>query len=165
MTVRVSVEGIGPFLSRLEKFDKQVGQALKKEMRKGAAEVSTAARKRLTGLPLSNWGAWNHNGRDLGYGQAKARGGIKPQISRYRKRNTTVAVAYEVGQKNPGGAVFEGAGVGNSPFVQNIVGRWGPRPSVRGGKRTLLPGYYEGIDPAQKRIEQAIRDAERKVGQ
>jgi hypothetical protein len=165
MTVRASVDGVGPFLSRLEKFDKDVAKTLKADMRKGAGEVAAAARKRLTATPLSNWGPWNHNGRDLGFVRAKAASGIKPAISRYRKGGRTVAVAYDVGQKSPGGAVFEGAGKGSTVFVRNIVGRWGARPSVRGGKRTLLPAYYEGIGPAQKRIEKAIRDAERKVGQ
>jgi hypothetical protein len=165
MTIRAQVDGVGPFVARLEKFDKDVAKALKAEMKRGAAEVAAAAKSRITALPLSNWGAWNSGGRDLSFTRAKAAGGIKPMVSRHRKRNTTVSFAYDVGQKSPGGAVFEGVGVGSTAFVKNIVGKWGPRPNVRGGKRTLLPAYYERIGPAQDRIEKAIRDAERKVGQ
>jgi hypothetical protein len=164
MTVRAKVDGVGPFISRLEKFDKDVGKTLKAEMRAGSREVSNAAKGRIGGLALSNWGPWNHNGRDLSFERSKARGGYKVQTSRYRKRNVTVAFGYDVGQTSAGGAVFEGAGKSDTNFTSNIVGKWGPRPNARGGKRVLLPAYYAGIGPATDRIEKAIRDAERKVG-
>jgi hypothetical protein len=164
MAVRVEVDGVGPFISRLEKFDKDVAKVLKGEMRAGAREVSNAAKSQVSGLALSNWGPWNHKGRDLGFNASKARGGYKVQTSRYRKRGVTVAFGYDVAQKSPGGAVLEGAGKSDTNFTRNIIGKWGPRPNARGGKRILLPAYYTGIKPATERIEKAIRDAERKVG-
>jgi hypothetical protein len=164
MAVRASVDGVGPFISRLEKFDKDVAKTLKAEMRGGAREVSSAAKSAIGGLALSNWGPWNNKGRNLSFERSRARGGYKVQTSRYRSRGATVAFGYDVGQTSPGGAVFEGAGANDSTFTRNIVGKWGPRPNARGGKRVLLPAYYKGIGPAQERITSAIRDAERKVG-
>jgi hypothetical protein len=164
VAIRASVDGIGPFVSRLEAFDKDVAKVLKSEMRAGAREVSSAAKSRVTGLALSNWGPWNNNGRNLAFERGAVRGGYKVRTSRYRKQGATVAFGYDVEQSSPGGSVFEGAGKSDTNFTRNIVGKWGPRPNARGGKRVLLPAYYVGIGPAQQRIEQAIRDAERKVG-
>jgi hypothetical protein len=164
VAIRADVDGVGRFLSGLEKFNKDVAKTLKAEMRAGAREVSSAAKGLVPGTALSGWGPWNNNGRDLGFQRGGARSGYKPQISRYRRRGVTESVAYDVVQKSPGGGIFEGVGAGSSTFVQNVVGKWGPRPNVRGGKRLLLPAYYQGIGPATDRIVKAIRRAERSVG-
>lgn len=165
--LRFEVDGLAPLINRLEKFDKDVSKELKSEMRKGADVVARAAKSTVTGQPISGWGVWNHEGRDLGYNPSKVRSGFKVATNRFRRTGVTVAFGYDVVQANAGGSVFEVIGdhsrttdARGDQFVDSVVGR----SSARRKPRTLIPAYYEGIEQARERITEAVREAERKVG-
>jgi len=163
--IGVSVDGVAPFVNRLEKFDKDVSKELKSEMSKGAEVVRDAAASTVSGQPISGWGNWNHNGRDLGYKPDAVKRGLKVATNRHRQRGVTTAFGYDVVQSNPGGAVFEVIGDKSrvtSPqgaqFVDAVSAGAGKKP------RTLIPAYYKGISEAKDRIEAALKTAMRKVG-
>jgi hypothetical protein len=173
--MKLTAEGIAPFINRLEKFDKDVSKALKKDMRMAADDVRKAAVKRLpNGVPISNWGRWRQNGRDLDYDRGRVRKSYKVATNRYRNLGVTTAFGYSVVTENAAAAIFEQVGAptrkGNTSwfssdqFIRTLVNRHGPRPKVKGGKRILVPAYYEAMPSARRKIEKAIREAERKVG-
>jgi hypothetical protein len=158
--MRMEVDGLAPFINRLEKFDKDISKALKKEMRAASATVSSNAKKRISGNPLSNWGSWRSGSRDLSFAPSEVRRGFSVATNRYRRSGATVAFGYDVVQKSTAGSIFETVGkLSGSTFVDQIVNRrGGTRP------RTLIPAYYAEMDQAQARIEEAVRNAEREVG-
>lgn len=166
--MNVEVDGLAQFINRLEKFDKDVSKTLKGEMRSAASMVSKAASGLTPGSALSNWGSFTadgsrggqgRSGNDVSFSSSAVRRGFRVATNRYRKRGVTVAFGYDVKQSNPGGSVFETVGKTSGTFMDNIVAKFtGTRP------RTLLPAYYAGIGPAQAKIEDAIRRAEREVG-
>lgn len=171
----MTVEGIAPFINRLEKFDKDVSKALKKDMRSAADEVRKAAVSRLPGgRPISGWGNWRQNGRDLDYEPNRVRRSYKTVTNRYRNLGVTAAFGYSVVTNNAAAAIFEQVGAparkGNTSwfssdqFIRTLVNRYGPRPNVKGGKRIMVPAYYQAMPAARDKIEKAIREAERKVG-
>ena len=165
--MKFEVEGLAPFVNRLEKFDKDVSKELKAEMRKGADVVAKAAQSTVGGVPISGWGVWNHQGRDLGYNPSKVRSGFKVATNRYRRRGVTAAFGYDVVQSNAGGSVYEVIGDKSrttdsrgEQFVDAVVSR----SSARRNPRTLIPSYYEGIEQARERITAALKVAMRRVG-
>jgi hypothetical protein len=172
--VRLTVTGIAPFINRLEKFDKDVSKALKKEMRAGADLVRQEAIGRVPANPVSNWGTWINNGRDVSYDQGAVRRSYKTVTNRYRRLGVTAAFGYSTVTESPAGAIFEQIGAeqakGNTSwrssaqFRRTVVNRHGVRPNVKGGKRILVPSYYAVIGKVNDRITAAIREAERKVG-
>lgn len=172
--MRIKAEGIAPFINRLEKFDKDVSKELKKEMRRGADEVRQEAVRRVPNNPLSSWGRWIQNGRDLSYDPGSVRKSYKTVTNRYRRLGVTAAFGYSTVTENAGAAIFEQIGAerakGNtdwrssSQFRRYVANRHGVRPRVKGGKRVLVPAYYAVIPRVQERIQKAIREAERKVG-
>ena len=165
--MKFDVEGLAPFINRLEKFDKDVSKELKAEMKKGADVVAKAAGSTVSGVPISGWGTWNHQGRDLGYNPSKVKSGFKVATNRYRRRGVTAAFGYDVVQANAGGSVYEVigdksrvTGPQGEQFVDSVVAA----SSGRRNPRTLVPAYYEGIEQARERIKAALKDAMRKVG-
>jgi hypothetical protein len=174
MAVRASVDGVGPFVSRLEKFDKDVAKVLKREMKQASDLVRKEAVSRVPDNPLSGWGPWMSGGRNLGYEKSRVRSSYKTTTDRYRRRGITVAYGYSVVTSDPAASIFETVGAkkakGNtswrssSQFRRYVVNEYGRRPKVKGGKRILLPSYYAVIGKVHERVKTAIRDAERKVG-
>jgi hypothetical protein len=172
--MKMTVEGIAPFINRLEKFDKDVSKSLKKDMRTAADEVRKAAVKRVPNNPVSGWGRWRQNGRDLDYDTGRVKKSYKTVTNRYRNLGVTAAFGYSAVTENAAAAIFEQVGAdtpkGNTSwfsseqFRRTIINRHGPRPRVKGGKRVLMPAYYEAMPAARRKIEKAIREAERKVG-
>jgi hypothetical protein len=167
-TMNVATPGIGAFINRLEKFDKDVSKELKKDMRKAAGLIAKSARARQE-VPMSHWARYRwieqdrSNGRNLQYNLAAARQGIRVNANRYRASGVTVAFGLTVVQKNPAGAIFELAGSENKSGHRfnrkiNELTTSGPYP------RTLFPAYYDVMPTAVKQIQAAIRNAERKVG-
>lgn len=163
------------FINRLEKFDPDVSKALKKEIRQASGDIVKASRSIWDsyGLPLHNWGyGWNTStGRDLVFHGSAAKGGVKARQYRARKAGVTVAYGYQVVQTNAAAAIFELAGSdndeskdtrgGSNTFNQNLLNKYPNAPFPR----VLYPSYYAGIGPARKRIEAAVQEAARKVGQ
>ena len=166
--MKFEVEGLAPFINRLEKFDKDVSKELKAEMKKGADVVAKAAGSTVSGVPISGWGTWNHQGRDLGYNPSKVKSGFKVSTNRYRRRGVTAAFGYDVVQANAGGSVYEvigdksrvAEGTQGEQFVDSVVAN----SSARRNPRTLVPAYYEGIEQARERIKAALQVAMRRVG-
>ena len=132
--MKFDVEGLAPFINRLEKFDKDVSKELKAEMKKGADVVAKAAGSTVSGVPISGWGTWNHQGRDLGYNPSKVKSGFKVATNRYRRRGVTAAFGYDVVQANAGGSVYEV--IGDKSRVTGPQGELLARASV--GERELL---------------------------
>jgi hypothetical protein len=169
---RVEVQGISPFINRLEKFDKDVSKTLKAEMRRGSNEVAKEARSligALGGNPLSNWGSWSSavrgrtDARDLSFSPAAAKRGIKVQSYRGRSRGVVTSFGYRVKQMNPGGAIFELAGSQNKSgdlFNSNLNAK---HQNIR-YPRILYRAYYAGMSRAETIIKAAIRKAEKEVG-
>lgn len=174
MAIRASVDGIGPFVSRLEAFDKDVAKVLKREMKQASDLVRKEAVGRIPNNPLSGWGPWTSGGRNLGYDKSTVMKSYKTTTDRYRRRGVTVAYGYSVVTENPAASIFETIGAskpkGNTgwrssqQFRRRIINDHGVRPNVKGGKRILLPSYYAVIGQVRERVRNAIRDAERKVG-
>jgi hypothetical protein len=172
--MRLTVEGIAPFINRLEKFDKDVSKELKKEMRSAADMVRREAISRVPSQPLSGWGVWRQDGRDLDYDAGRVRKSYKTVTNRYRNLGVTTAFGYSAVTENPAAAIFEQVGApqpkGNTTwrssaqFRRYITNRYGARPNVKGGKRILVPSYYSVMPKVEERITKAIREAERKVG-
>lgn len=164
--MKFEVEGLAPFINRLEKFDKDVSKELKEGMKSGAGVVAKAAQSTVGGMPISGWGAWTNGSDDLGYRPPKVKSGFKVATNRYRRRGVTTAFGYDVVQANAGGAVFEvigdksrTTGARGDQFVDAVVaGRPGKTP------RTLVPAYYEGFEQARARITAALKVAMRRVG-
>jgi hypothetical protein len=172
--VRVETHGIAQFINRLEKFNKDISKELKKEMRAGADMVRKDAVGRVPANPVSNWGPWTQNGRDLGYDVNTVRRSYKTVTNRYRRLGVTAAFGYSAVTENPAAAIFEQIGAGSpkgntqwrssEQFRRTVVNRHGRRPNVKGGKRILVPAYYAVIGKVNERITKAVREAERKVG-
>jgi hypothetical protein len=167
MASRVDIEGLAPFINRLEKFDKDVSKQLKKEMRGAAGLIVAAAKMRVLKQPLSNWGAWIYSSdkRDLGFDVATVRRGYKVETNRSRNRGITTAFGYDVVQRSAAGAIFEYAGsvTTGSVFNRNLLKN--NDRLIRGTQpRILARAYYDVIHEARARIQTSIQDAARKVG-
>jgi hypothetical protein len=169
---RVEVQGIAPFVNRLEKFDKDVSKTLKKEMRQGANEVAKEARSligAIGGTPLSGWGPWSSSrsgrtdARDLSFTAATAKRGVRVESYRGRSRGVVTSFGYRVKQMNPGGAIYELAGSQNKSgdlFNSNLNNKRGSNRYPR----IMYRAYYAGMSRAETIIRAAIRKAEKEVG-
>jgi len=153
----------------LEKFNKEVGKVLKKEIKQGANEVAKASRRRIPTEGLSNWGQWTESGtrggressgRDLGFIGGWVKRGIIVETQRSRKRGVTVAYGHKVVTRTPAGSIFELAGSASESTMAKNIARKHP---VRKYPRTLFPAYYEAMPTALKKIEAAI-DKAKKLG-
>lgn len=169
---RLEVQGIAPFINRLEKFDKDVSKTLKAEMRRGSNEVAKEARSLISALggnPLSNWGGWSSVGtgrtdaRDLSFNASTAKRGVRVESYRGRSRGVVTSFGYRVKQMNPGGAIYELAGSQNKSgdvFNSNLNSKRGSNRYPR----IMYQAYYAGMSRAQTIIRAAIRKAEKEVG-
>lgn len=169
MVMRVEVDGLSGLVNQLEKFSPDVSKALKSELRKAAGKVASASKSLIPDDALSNWGRWTDSdtGRDLSFLGHVIKTGVAPMTNRYRRGGVTLSFGYDVASKTPGGSIYEVAGPGTRTrgpagdrFVVNLNRKrnGGPLP------RSLYPAYYAAMPAAQKQIEDAVRDAERKVG-
>lgn len=169
----LSVQGLAPFVNRLEKFDKDVSKQLKKEMKQGANEVAKEARSLLSivGNPMSQWAKYSWveqdrpaaDARNLQFSMPAAKKGIKVRSYRGRNRGVTTAFGYRVNQMNPAAAIFETAGsVDKSGAIFNTT-----MNRDHGGNRyprILYRAYYVAMPKVEAKIRAAIRKAEKGVG-
>ena len=170
---RVEVSGLRQVIDALEDIDKSAKTKIERAIRKGGNQVVQAARRRVVGNPLSNWGPWTEStrNRDLGFDTGAVISGIKMQKSNFRRRGVSAGFGFDVYNKNPAGAIFEVIGdkskVGltdydwqGAGFVNRIKGRFpGKNP------RILLPAYYEGLPNGfREEIRDQIIDEARKAG-
>lgn len=157
---KVEVTGLRQVLNALAKTDDQAARIVVKEITAAGKGVAAAAAGRVTGQPLSGWGAWLSNGRDLSFNTGTVRGGFKLRRNNFRRRGVSAGAGWDVYQTTPGGAIFELLGSGSSPFVQRIAERFPTRQP-----RTLLPAYYDVMTPELvERIRDTITNEARKAG-
>lgn len=160
------MQGAGPLVNRLSRFDKDAYKILQREVRAAANEVKDEAARLLpTGNALSNWGAWSvgtgRNGqvgavtllagtRDLGYDEAKVRGSLKTQV-----RKTKTGIVGKVILGDAAGAIFSTAGGRtSSTFTRNLIGKHGSTYP-----RALGPAWASKGPAAGDRIDRAIEAA------
>jgi hypothetical protein len=163
MSFKVDVDGVGPLINQLERFDKDVAKVLKTEMRAGANEVAKAAREMIPESGLRNWGAWTYSkdGRDLGFIGSWVKRGITVSQQRNRQSGITIGFGYDVVTKTPAGSIYELAGSKSDEPMSRAMRKKHP---VTNYPRTLFEAYYAGMPQAKAKIEAAIKKAEEKVG-
>lgn len=168
-TYKIEVTGLRDIINRLGDVDKKAVKVIQTEIKDVSEQVVTNAQGRISGLPMSNWGTWRHNGRDLGFDLRSVVTGIKVQANRFRKRGVNRGFGYDVVQSNAGGSVFEVIGDhsrvnpdhhSGDQFVSYVADTYGmARP------RTLMPAYYSAVTPeVQERIKDRITTEARKAG-
>ncbi len=165
MAVRFKLEGAGVFIGGLEKFNKDVAKALKKDIAAGAERIVKTARADVIGPPLSGWGPWIQygNGRDLTYSPSLVRSGLHRATDRHKRRGITVAYGMNVIQQNAAGAIYEFAGSKNESgefFADLINARFG---AVKKVPRRLGAAYYAEIEGVKELIQKAVEKAESKA--
>lgn len=156
------MNGLAKNINFLEKFNEDVANTLKKEMRTGANEVAKASRSLIPASAVSNWGAWtsSSDGRDLGFIGSWVKRGVSVQTERTRKSGITVGFGYRVVNKTPAGAIYELAG----SRTKNALGRGiNKNKPVARYPRTLFAAYYMAMPTAMTRIETAIEKAKREA--
>ena len=168
----IDVEGVGPLINRLQKFEKDIYKILQKEIRQGAEQVAVAAR-RLTpsGSALSGWGAWNlrtgrtgqvgavtllGGSRDLAFKGEQVRSRIRAKSKVIRRRRGGIqGITGVVETRDPAGAIYSLAG-------SRSTSQFGDALNAKHGSvypRALTPALYEKGPDAMRAIEAAIRRA------
>lgn len=165
------MQGAGPLVNRLARFDRDVYLILRREVRAATEDVKTEAARLLpTGNPLSNWGQWSvgtgRNGqvgavtliagtRDLSYDDGRVRGSLAVQV-----RKTKTGIFGRVLLKDAAGAIFTTAG-GRTPasvFNRNLIDRHGST-----FPRALGPAWTAKAPEAGDRIDRALERAQEAV--
>lgn len=164
----VEVEGVGPLVNRLMRFDKGVYKILRTEVKAGADLIAQDAKKEIIGPALSGWGKWvvatGSSGRvgavtmvqgtrDLSYAPAAVRASIKPRakVSRRRGKGVTGIVG-QVRLMDPAGAIYSRAGAKtDSWFGRNLNREHGTQYP-----RALYPAWERQGPKAGRMIEAAI---------
>ena len=179
---RIEVEkDLKSFLTRLNAFDKDVAKILKRDMKRGANNVTKEARSIIRGSknpPLSNWGkSWqeadrsSQDSRNLRWDTATVMKGIKTRPNTTTRDRAVKAFGFDVVQESAVGSIFELAGLSNKGYRgtrsggsmkmrENIRRRAGRGPSPR----SLFPAYYAAMPQVQREIEAAIAAAAKAVG-
>lgn len=165
--IGLAVDGVGPFINRIEKFDKDISKELKAQIRKAAGPAMREARNSYPSVGLTNWGAWYDSGRkrDLSYQIGEVRKGIRLRQSKIKDRamrSKVVGFGYTITQVNPGGAIIELAGKKSSDrFSLAINAKHGMVSKV---PRFITSAYYSVVPGVRADIEALVKAAMRKVG-
>lgn len=165
----IDVVGASDFINRLKRFDKDTARVLDREMKKAAESVAAYAQSNMPSDGVSNWGRWiaTKDGRDLGYNQSSAAGGIQPKLVMRTRKGVAQVWKASVIEKDPAGAIFMLAGsvAGENPgrgvtFKANINSKRGYGARNSGfWPRVLGPARYEKGEEAANKIEAAIMRA------
>jgi len=167
MAFKVEVTGLRQIVDALNEVDKKAVKVIKKEIATVAEQVVTNAQGRVSGLPISGWGNWSNNGRDLGFDIQSVVTGIKVKANRFRSKGVNRGFGYDVVNSNAGGSIFEVVGdksrvvdARGGNFVDAINARFGAKRP-----RLLMPAYYSAVTPEVKeRIAEQITNEARKAG-
>ncbi|AEI71160.1 hypothetical protein [EBPR siphovirus 6] len=165
------MQGAGPLVNRLARFDRDVYLILRREVKAATEDVKTEAAKLLpTGNPLANWGQWNietgrsgrrgvvtlvTSSRDLSFDDSRVRGSLAVQV-----RKTKTGIFGRVLLKDAAGAIFTTAG-GRTPgsvFNRNLIDRHGST-----FPRALGPAWTAKAPEAGDRIDRALERAQEAV--
>ena len=171
MKIRVEVTGMRRVFNSLEETDKAAYRILTREITEAAKKVQFAAATMVPDRPVSGWGPWNFNNRDVGFYPADVASGFKVRKNNFRSYGVARGIGWDVQQMNPGGAIFEVMGdksrvttKSGERLVDAVNARHG-KPTK--GTRILTKAYYKGLGDAQefrRRITEMIEDAARKAG-
>jgi hypothetical protein len=155
----------------LEETDKKAYRILVREITEAAKKVQFAAATMVPDKPVSGWGPWSFNGRDVGFYPADVAAGFKVRKNNFRSFGVSRGIGWDVQQMNPGGAIFEVMGDfsrvttrSGERLVEAVNNRHG-KPNK--GTRILTKAYYKGLGDAEafrQRITDMIEDAARKAG-
>lgn len=164
--IKVEVTGLRQIIDALDQIDKNAVKHIRKEITSVAKDVVASAQGSVD-QPLSGWGGWGANGRDLGFDPGMVSKGIRVKSNRFRSRGVNRGFGYDVVNSNAAGAIFEVIGDKSrvssdkgAQFVDSIVAKFGMRRP-----RILMPAYYSAVTPEVKeRIKDAILDEARKAG-
>lgn len=160
------LQGAGPLINRLSRFDRDVYLILQREVRAATEDVKTEAARLLpTGNALANWGRWSvgtgsygtvgavtlvAGTRELSYEAGRVRGSLKTQA-----RKTKTGIVGRVLLADAAGAIFTTAGGKTStPFTRSLIDRHGSTYP-----RALGPAWTAKGPAAGDRIDRAIEAA------
>ena len=184
MAMSLEVDGAGRLVDALSKFNKEIYDILKAEVKQAVAAVAQDARDRtpdviLAGGRSSNrerrsegWGRWAHSrdGRDFSWSEARADRDIKTGVRKTRVRGAgTTGISGRVYSKNDIAlAIFSTAGAEtpDSRFNKAISDKWGPLPTINGRKttRTIGAALISKGPKAAEEIDRALERAEARFG-
>lgn len=166
---KVEVTGLRQIIEALAEVDKKAAKRITDAISKAAKDVvAEASYVTPHDNPISNWGQWSQNGRNLSYSGAAASAGFKSQRNNFRRRGVSAGIAWDVVQSNAGGNIYEvigdGSRVTNSSgqnMVDSINARFGPNRKPR----SLYAAYYAAVpEDLAEQISDQILDEARKAG-
>ena len=180
MPMTLDVQGAGRLVDALSKYNKEIYSILKSEIKQAVTVVAQDARDRTPDLILAGgrssnrerrsagWGQWTHarDGRDFSWSEKRADRDIKVGVGKTRVRGAgSTGISGRVYSRNDIAlAIFSTAGAETpgSRFNKEIIGKWGPIPTINGKKTTRTlgaaliskgPQAADGIDRALERAQ------------
>ena len=185
---QLDVEGAGPLINRLAKFDKDVYRILQRDIRKATSKIRNKAQSyepvaaalfgTMDGEKVSGgWGVWtsSRDGRDLGFDgtQDGLKSGMKVQVRQTRRRNigasgstVTGIVGKVVAPPSPAAAIFLLAGSRDGELRPGWGGNFNAALNARYGTtfpRGMTAAWREEGPEAGKEIDRAIERAKEAV--
>jgi hypothetical protein len=165
---KVEVTNLKQLMNALEVIDKSAAKRINKTIT-GLAKRVVVDATYLTPYnnPLSGWGKWTQNGRDLSFDSGAVSKGFRVQRSNFRRKGVSAGLGFDVVQSNAAGAIFElmsdgyrHTTNGGLAMTKSIAERFpGKQP------RTLLKAYYQNMnDDVRDAIRDQIIDEARKAG-
>ena len=156
---RIEVTNLKQMLNALEIIDKSAVKKIEKTIRTVANRIVVDATYISPGSnPISGWGKWTQNGRDLSFDPGAVASGFKVQKNNFKRRGVSAGFGYDVKQYNAAGAIFEVMGAKPSRVTnssgQNMVDVVTSR-FPRKQPRTLIPAYYKNMN---EEVRESIRD-------
>lgn len=158
-------------LRETRKILNQLAPDIKKQLDKANRQLVRplidASRQNFPDKPMSNWGAWTSNGRNLSYDIGTVRKGIKVK-QRGRSKRSEYSSVMTLLNESAAGAIFESGGrQSDSQFNDNLQ-RWYQVP-----KNGLMRGIWKAIfkDVGTKEItrqieanyQEAVKEAQRRM--
>lgn len=164
------MQGAGPLVNRLSRFDRDIYLILQREVRAAAGLVRDKAANFLpSGNALSNWGQWSvGTGRndqvgavtlqagtqDLTFNASRVQASLKAQA-----RKTRTGIVGRVVLSDPAGVFFATTGkTAHTRFTRNLIDRYGenyPRALGRAWEMKA-PEAGDRIDRALERAQEAV---------
>jgi hypothetical protein len=165
---KVEVTNLKQLMNALEVIDKSAAKNIQKTISAVSKRVVVDATYLSPGSnPLSGWGKWTQNGRDLSFDVNAVTKGFRVQRSNFRRRGVSAGLGYDVIQSNAAGAIFEVIGEGNrvtNDSGQNMVDVINNR-FPRKQPRTLIAAYYKNMsEEVRNEIRDQIVEEARKAG-
>ena len=184
MPMNLEVDGAGRLVDALSKFNKEIYDILKAEVKQAVGVVAQDARDRTPDLILAGgrssnrerrspgWGQWTHarDGRDFSWSERRADSDIKTGVRKTRVRGagTTGISGRAYSKKDVALAIFSTAGAETpgSRFNKEIIGKWGAIPTINGKKttRTLGAALISKGPQAADEIDRALERAQARFG-